>query len=263
MIEPTNEHGYPPEGQIRPDFGYMNATRSITYGYLAALPLLIMYEVMIVAANDGANQQIRVGAEVWLKGIFESLGQTGVFILGLVVALVGLVIVIAERKKEVPIKTGYFAGIVVESFVYAIIVALAVSSAVGAIFYGLAANGFPGAAPLQSQSLFMNLALSIGAGVYEELLFRVILVGGAYWVLIRMGLPKVFTYFVVAIIGAAIFSGVHYVGSLGDDFTMPSFTFRFLFGLALNVIFLVRGFGVAAWTHAIYDVLVVTGSFGN
>ncbi|HEX7069526.1 MAG TPA: CPBP family glutamic-type intramembrane protease, partial [Rhodothermales bacterium] len=61
-----------------------------------------------------------------------------------------------------------------------------------------------------------------------------------------------------SLIGAIIFSAVHYTGPLGDPFTLSSFTFRFLFGLALNVLFLWRGFGVAAWTHALYDVFVVT-----
>ena len=64
------------------------------------------------------------------------------------------------------------------------------------------------------------------------------------------------------IVGAVVFSAVHYVGALGDVFTWPSFTFRFLFGLALNALFLVRGFGVAAWTHALYDVMVVTHLLG-
>ena len=56
-----------------------------------------------------------------------------------------------------------------------------------------------------------------------------------------------------------IFSAVHYIGVYGDPFTLASFSFRFLFGLILNGIFLWRGFGVAAWTHALYDVMVVTG----
>ena len=62
--------------------------------------------------------------------------------------------------------------------------------------------------------------------------------------------------------GALLFSAVHYIGALGDAFTLPSFMFRFLFGLALNVVFLVRGFGIAAWTHALYDVMIVTGLLG-
>ncbi len=51
------------------------------------------------------------------------------------------------------------------------------------------------------------------------------------------------------------------MGPFGEPFTLSAFTFRFLFGLALNGVFLVRGFAVAAWAHAIYDVLVVTGWF--
>jgi hypothetical protein len=65
-----------------------------------------------------------------------------------------------------------------------------------------------------------------------------------------------------AVVGAAVFSVVHYVGTFGDVFTPASFTFRFFFGLALNGLFLWRGFGVAAWTHALYDVMLVLGGFG-
>ena len=73
---------------------------------------------------------------------------------------------------------------------------------------------------------------------------------------------KVTAYLIAAVVGAAIFSAVHYIGPLGDVFELPSFIFRFLFGLALNALFLVRGFGVAAWTHALYDILVVSKILG-
>ena len=59
-----------------------------------------------------------------------------------------------------------------------------------------------------------------------------------------------------AVIGALIFSWVHYIGPLGYEFTVSSFAFRALMGLALNGLFLTRGFGIAAMTHAIYDVIV-------
>jgi hypothetical protein len=71
-----------------------------------------------------------------------------------------------------------------------------------------------------------------------------------------------YAYIIVALVGALLFSAVHYIGALGDAFTLSSFTFRFLFGLALNAVFLIRGFGVAAWTHALYDVMIVTGFLG-
>lgn len=59
-----------------------------------------------------------------------------------------------------------------------------------------------------------------------------------------------------AFFGALIFSWVHYTGAYGDDFQLGSFTFRFVMGLVLNGIFLWRGFGIAAMTHALYDVVV-------
>ena len=114
----------------------------------------------------------------------------------------------------------------------------------------------------ESLSTAMMLVLSIGAGLYEELIFRVVLVGGLFWMLSKVMTKSWMAYVMAAILGALLFSAVHYIGALGDPFTMASFTFRFLFGLALNGIFLARGFGVAAWTHAIYDVLVVTQILG-
>jgi membrane protease YdiL (CAAX protease family) len=102
------------------------------------------------------------------------------------------------------------------------------------------------------------LALSLGAGLYEELLFRVILVGGLAWLLTRVVKRRNTAYAVAAVVGALLFSTVHYIGAFGDPFTLPSFTFRFLFGLALNALYLARGFGIAAWTHALYDVMVVS-----
>jgi membrane protease YdiL (CAAX protease family) len=142
--------------------------------------------------------------------------------------------------------------IILESALYAIVVAMLVSGVVGLLFAFFAQGTITERAP----GYFQLLALSIGAGIYEELIFRVILVGGIY-LLIRTFFRDG-AYATAALIGAVIFSAVHYTGPLGDPFTLASFTFRFLFGLALNVLFLWRGFAVAAWTHALYDVFVVT-----
>ena len=118
------------------------------------------------------------------------------------------------------------------------------------------------AAPAPVGDVWMQLALSIGAGLYEELLFRVLLVGGLALILRQLLRTSTMAYVVAAVVGAVLFSAVHYVGALGDPFAWTSFTFRFVFGLLLNVLFLWRGFGVAAWTHALYDVMLVVGLLG-
>ncbi len=59
----------------------------------------------------------------------------------------------------------------------------------------------------------------------------------------------------VAILGSAlIFSGFHYVGPYGDALELPSFTFRAIAGVLLSGLYVSRGFGITAWTHALYDV---------
>ena len=232
---------------------YHRATRSATYGFLSALPLFALYETMIVLANVDATRPVRVEAGMWIKELLMMTGASGGLVLAMLVVGGGGTAYLLDRHRDVPLRSRYFAGLVGESAAYAIGVALAVSSAVGVLFAAI---------PPPDGALWTQLALSVGAGLYEELVFRVLLVGGLAHFLRRAVESDSWAYVLAALVGAALFSLVHYVGPLGDPFALPSFAFRFLFGLALNALFLARGFGVAAWTHALYDVMVVTGMLG-
>ena len=103
--------------------------------------------------------------------------------------------------------------------------------------------------------------ISLGAGIYEELLFRVLLVGALAWLAGRLfgwsaGAAGVFA----TLVGALIFSAFHYVGPYGDQLELASFTFRAIAGVLFSGLYLLRGFGITAWTHALYDVfLAVAG----
>ena len=100
--------------------------------------------------------------------------------------------------------------------------------------------------------------LSIGAGIYEELLFRVVLVGLLAW-----GANKLFGWrplvagIVATVLGALIFSAFHYIGPYGDPLDVYSFVFRTIAGLFFSGLYLLRGFGITAWTHALYDVFLL------
>jgi membrane protease YdiL (CAAX protease family) len=102
-----------------------------------------------------------------------------------------------------------------------------------------------------------GLVLSLGAGFYEELLFRVLLVGGLIAVFKSAGVGKTATRVWAAILAAFLFSAFHYIGPYAYPLELGSFTFRFVSGLALNALFITRGFGITAWTHALYDVYVL------
>jgi len=241
---------------------YLSITRTATYGFLSAIPLILLYEVLIISANEGRGSQVRISSEIWLKQWLQFIDGPASLIMAGILLIIGLLIMLAERRKKIPIRPSYFIGIIVESGFYAVVVALLVSQLVWSLFSAMAPIIAGAGLQLENESIWMRLALSIGAGIYEELLFRVILVGGMYLVLKAILGFRTAAYILAAVVGALLFSAIHYIGPLGDEFTSESFLFRFFFGLALNVIYLFRGFGVAAWTHALYDVMIVTNMLG-
>lgn len=229
---------------------YFRDTRGLLYSYLISLPLLLLYEVLIYISQPDPEQAVRISVDVWIKTLFSLAGTNVISVTLVVAALLGMVILYRERKKLRYLRPGYFAGMLLEATLYALLLAGVLSALVGALGM-VQAEGGGGLTTVQ------QLALSLGAGLYEELFFRVLLVGGLYFILQRL-LERKWLAFSLSVLAAAIlFSGAHYIGEMGDSFTLASFLFRFLFGLALNAVYLWRGFGMAAWTHAIYDLMVL------
>jgi hypothetical protein len=105
--------------------------------------------------------------------------------------------------------------------------------------------------------MLARLTLSLGAGLYEELLFRVVLVALIANALRLIGLSRMISGVVAVVAGALIFSAFHYIGPFGEPMRLESFVFRFLAGLGFSALYLTRGFGITAWTHALYDVAVL------
>jgi hypothetical protein len=112
--------------------------------------------------------------------------------------------------------------------------------------------------PIASMSWATRLMLSLGAGLYEELLFRVLLVSA-----LAAGARTLFGFgtkgagVFATLVGAFIFSAFHYIGPFGDPFRLTSFTFRAISGVAFSALYLLRGFGITAWTHSLYDAFLL------
>jgi hypothetical protein len=230
---------------------YLNKTSGILYSYLICLPLLFLYELLIRISQPGADQMVRISVDVWFKTVFHLLGINAISATLMAAAIAGGIILYRKRHEMSRIKKHYFGYMMLESFIYALLVGTLIGTFLGSVL-NLSAES-----PLQSLNRLQLIALSLGAGLYEELFFRVILVSLFLYLFRKVFSSKYTAYVSSAVIAALIFSSVHYIGEFGDPFTMNSFLFRFLFGLALNVIYVVRGFGIAAWTHAIYDLIVI------
>jgi membrane protease YdiL (CAAX protease family) len=232
---------------------YFSQTKSLTYSYLIALPLLIMYEVFILISQPESGGFVRLSTDIWIKWVFAGFGfDTLKFTVALALIL-GLIVFFKERPNPVRVRGRFFLYMILESTIYAIVIAMLISGFLGLIFNADAEG-------INSLTKFQQLALSIGAGLYEELIFRVLLVNGLIIIFGWMSFGNGWKHVGAMILAALIFSAVHYFGSYGDQFTLSSFMFRFLFGLALNGLLIFRGFGIAAWTHSMYDVIVVINS---
>ncbi len=235
---------------------YFRLSGSLTYSYLAVLPIIILYEIGIRLVNTNTFQQVRISAEVFIKRFLGLLGLDNTIWFAALILLLGLGIFFYERRAGLKIVPRYFGLMFAESALYAILLGSLVALLVGSIF-GMALS----TPPLQAStgpghSFATQLVLSLGAGVYEEFIFRFLLVTLLYSLMLFIKVDTRIRYLAAAILGALIFSGVHYTGAFGDTFTLAGFTFRFLMGLALNAIYLTRGFGIAAITHALYDIYV-------
>ena len=230
---------------------YWRETRAPRYSLLFALPLLVLYEVLarVVTAESG----IRNGADVLLKSLFLLLGgRHGLTLFAVVVLGTALVLVVRDWHRSGAPAARYFVGMFTESVVYATCFGAVTSLLTGLLLRGTALSAGTGTA----LGLPTELVVSLGAGIYEELLFRVVVVGAVSWAIAQAGLlapgPAAA---VAAAVSALVFSLAHYVGPYGDAFAAGSFVFRFLGGLVFSAIYVLRGFGIVTWTHALYDVL--------
>lgn len=144
-----------------------------------------------------------------------------------------------------------FLSIALEGVAYAFAMRLVASYVVGELALG----------PTSELSPLAALVMSLGAGFYEEVAFRVGLwgLGRRLLQLLFPGPPGKDTLISVgwAVAAAAIFSAWHYVGAGSDAFELRSFVFRWVCGLVFTLIYRFRGFAPAVWTHTLYDIWVM------
>jgi hypothetical protein len=236
---------------------YFALSRSHRYSILFALPLLVGYEGLAALLAQPGKGELRNGADAILRGMFTAVaGPRGPMIFMAVIILAGLGFIVRDiRASGAGVRPVVFLGMLAESIVLAtafgIVIGMTTAKLLGSL-HSLSMG------PLDNTGPWTRLMLSLGAGLYEELFFRVLLVTGlAAGARLAFGVGRTASGIFAAVVGALVFSAFHYIGPYGDPFQVQSFVFRALSGLAFSAIYLVRGFGVAAWTHALYDAFLL------
>ena len=235
---------------------------------------------MLLALEGGGpfRGQVRNAPEVWLRSLMESLGvspsnATLVMILALILAIP------IVRKHSVKLEPSYFGMMLLEALAYGFVLGIVINYILAFLFTifqpAMAGLAMPILQPmpvstlmstlmpvaaLGQHGLVQGLALSLGAGLFEEFFFRVILLN-ALLSGFRLILPGWMGAAISIFLAAFLFSLAHYVGALGDAFELYGFIFRLLAGLIFTVLYYLRGFAITAYSHAIYDILVITGLF--
>ena len=235
---------------------YWRLARAPRYSLTFALPLLVAYEVLAFSLSHDEVTGVRNGADVLLKSVFFALGgRNGLLVFGALLVGGGAWLVWQDYRRWRSLDPRVFGLMAVESVSYAFAFGMVTSTLTGLLLPGLATTLSLGTAG--SWSLPTQLMISLGAGIYEELLFRVILVSGLAWTARRLpGWSPTASGVFAVVVGALIFSAFHYIGPYGDRLGLGSFTFRAVAGVLFSGLYLLRGFGITAWTHALYDVFL-------
>ncbi len=218
---------------------------------LFLLPLLALYELGVYWLGGAHSDLLRNGADYWMRQWLSSLGRGVDFALPVLVVGVLLVWHWAGNFSW-KIRTETFVGMSAESLLFAFsLVVLGQLQDVAFRYYGISS-------PLLviNHGAASRLVSYVGAGIYEEVLFRLGLLPVCYVAFRVMRLDQQAAIILAIIASSLTFSWAHYVGPGSDTFSLFTFAFRTLAGLFFAVLFRVRGFGITVGTHATYDVLV-------
>jgi hypothetical protein len=155
---------------------YLAPSRQARYSLLFALPLLLLYETTSYALTGSAFEGVRNGADVLLKSLFVALGgRHGLTVFNVLLLGTGALLIWRERRRAgEALELRVFGFMLLESGAYAALVGVVVGWLTALVLHGPRALQIGGGA----LGLPTQLVVSLGAGIYEELLFRVLLTGG-------------------------------------------------------------------------------------
>lgn len=231
---------------------YLSATRHPWPCLLFLLPLLLAYEGGVLWLGGAHPEVLRNGADTWLHWALEVFGLHQLYWVPVLITLVLLAWSWVRRDDRPSDLASVCLGMVIESAVFAVGL-WGLSRGLGPLLDHLGIQ----LATTESSSGSLEQVISyVGAGIYEEALFRLLILSALLWLLQEIQLAGPVAFLVAATGSAALFSAAHHFGPFGEVFHGYVFLFRTMAGLYFAFLFQLRGFGIAVGAHACYDVFV-------
>lgn len=213
---------------------------------LFVFPLFIIYGVGVVFA-PAMN-----GVDFVSRNVYAAVGyDRGNYLLVHGVLLVGFVGLLVYMRRRKVFDGRRFLPMLLESGIYALtlgsLILFVMRNILG--FAPLASGGLPTGATA--------FILSVGAGVHEELVFRLGMLSGGAAALRLLGMRHKLAVIIAFAVSSLLFSAAHHIGAAGDPWALDVFVYRSLAGVLFGVIYYWRSLAHAVYTHALYDVYVL------
>lgn len=230
------------------------------------IPLVTLYELgsMFYLHNRDSGQLTRIRAEKLLQMFFSQFGDFGLFVPGIAVLTVLFFWHVLSKDRWL-VRGMVVIGMYLEAAMWVlplIVLAAVISDATRQ----LAAAGLP-IVDLQQMSWEARATISVGAGIFEELLFRIAGISLVHFVMKDVLGAKQATAAIVAVALTALAFAIYHPGVLNATTWYLPWTwyvvswqkliFFTLAGVYFACIYIYRGFGVVVGTHAIYDIAVL------
>lgn len=290
MVQWTNkkQHNKPARLILFTEDTYLERTARPIYAITFLIPFIILYEIGTIAFNTGIDHsQIRVVSFLWIQQILGYIGFTPrIAWIGapLAVLIILFAMQITSRSKwKVRIPDHFY--MVFESIMLAIpLIVLSLLLNRPSMEQTYLASQTPNnnqtiSRDIEDISIFSEekekpittidqnvmgiIVTGIGAGIYEELVFRLVMITIFVIILADIfGLKHSHAVIISVIASSLFFSLHHHIVFLNGQFTMPEnfsiikFVFRTFAGIYFAILYAIRGFGITAGTHAFYDILI-------
>jgi hypothetical protein len=195
------------------------------------------------------------GADFLTVFLFHNLGlSTGAYLAYTAAVAVAFAVALAVLRRKQRFDPKLIIPVLVESAIYA----LTMGSLIVFVMTRVLHVSPRLAGGIASQGLGTRFVMSLGAGVWEETIFRLGIMTGAAVLLERvLGLGRWIAVALALLISSVLFSAMHHIPPYGDPLQLGIFVFRVLAGCFFGLVYWSRGFAIAVYTHALYDIYVL------
>ena len=240
---------------VPPDRGYehylVQSQRALAC-LVFVVPILIFYEIGIGLIGD---QGSRNGIDLWVRNALNVVGAGEILVLPLLTAGT-LIFLHHSRRDPCRLRATVLGGMVLESVLLALILLWA-AKAHHLLFTTTIPADYTTLIGAKAQLEWTKIVAFLGAGLYEEFLFRLILLTAGIAVFKRLRINGVAATILAVLMTSLLFASLHYdfINPVGSVFTWPAFIVHVVASIFFSLIFLLRGFGVVVGAHVGYDLL--------